>query len=324
MNSQRVGYLLGAGSSFLGGDGYPLATQLWESIKDQITEEREREAIQSKLDESANGIEQALDLLDDGGADDTPYRHSVTSAIASLFRSQEPRLTHHIEFVTRLARRSDRPVRVFSLNYDPLVERAADGARVRLINGFQGFEHSFFAPESFEERIGQIRGTYKARQFDETASPVQLLKLHGSLGWYECPTRGIRQCAFGSDLPIGTKPLLVPPQRRKVADTLHQPYSALWTAFRQSLVHGPNPVNRLACIGYGFSDEHVNDVIRIALSRTDFTLLVFTRFLSDAAWLQWSGEHNAVIVTENRCSLNGRIGPGHDDYWRFETLCSEV
>jgi hypothetical protein len=34
--SQRVGYLLGAGASYLNGNGYPLAFQLWDLIKPAI------------------------------------------------------------------------------------------------------------------------------------------------------------------------------------------------------------------------------------------------------------------------------------------------
>jgi len=75
LGAQRVGYLLGAGSSYLNGAGYPLAFQLWDLIKDDIADTEKRADIQAKLDGGANGIEQALDLLDDGGANDTPYRH---------------------------------------------------------------------------------------------------------------------------------------------------------------------------------------------------------------------------------------------------------
>ena len=71
LKSQRVGYLLGAGSSHLDSSGYPLSFELWDLIRDGINAQ-ERTAIQLKLDEGASGIEQALDLLDDGGANDTP------------------------------------------------------------------------------------------------------------------------------------------------------------------------------------------------------------------------------------------------------------
>jgi hypothetical protein len=90
------------------------------------------------------------------------------------------------------------------------------------------------------------------------------------------------------------------------------------------LGHNANPVNRLACFGYGFADEHVNSVIEAALPRTDFTLLIFTKALSDTAWDRWSVKANTVVVTEARCALKGTVGPGHPDLWRFERLCMEV
>jgi hypothetical protein len=49
LSSQRVGYLLGAGSSFLDGNGYPLMTNLWDLICGEIPPD-ERAEIQAKLD----------------------------------------------------------------------------------------------------------------------------------------------------------------------------------------------------------------------------------------------------------------------------------
>ena len=182
----------------------------------------------------------------------------------------------------------------------------------------------FFCPAVFEERIGQIRGTHKSRQFNETVRPIHLFKLHGSLGWYELPEKEVRRCAYGEPPPNHAKRLMVPPQRRKANDTMLQPYATLWTAFRGCLSHIARPINRLACIGYSFADEHVNSVIEAALNRTDFTLLIFTRDLSGPAWTRLSVKPNVVIVTETRCSLEGTKGPGHVDLWRFERLCEEV
>lgn len=324
LKSQRVGYLLGAGSSYLGGAGYPLACELWDLIKDRITDSQCRADIQAKLDGGATGLEHALDLLDGGGAIDTQYRHLVTAAIADVFLPKNPDCDLHAEFLRRLSRRADPSVKVFSLNYDPLVERAAEDARVRVSDGFVGVEHAYFDPAVFEERIGRIRGTHKGRQFDETVKPIHLLKLHGSLGWYECPRRGVRRCGYGSALPDGTRRLMVPPQRRKAIDTMLPPYAALWSAFRGCLGQNATPINRLACLGYGFGDEHVNAVIEAALARMDFTLLIFTKELMNVAWDRWSVKINTVVVTETRCSIKGTAGQGHNDLWRFERLCREV
>ena len=135
LKSQRVGFLLGAGSSYLDNAGYPLASELWDFIKDRITDLQKRDEIQAKLDGGTMGIEHALDLLDDGGATDTPYRHLVTAAIAEVFLPKAPSLDQHMEFVRRLAQRGDPCVKVFNLNYDPLIERAAEAAKVRIADG---------------------------------------------------------------------------------------------------------------------------------------------------------------------------------------------
>jgi len=324
LKSQRVGYLLGAGSSYLNNAGYPLAFQLWDQIKDKITDAPKRADIQAKLDSGANGIEHALDLLDDGGATDTPYRHLVTTAMAELFMPMNPPLDLHIEFVKRIAQRADPCVKVFSLNYDPLIEKAAAASRIRLIDGFLGSDHCYFDPVVFEERIGRIRGTHKGRQFEETVKPLHLLKLHGSLGWHECATNGVRRCSFNAAPPETSKRLMIPPQRRKAADTVNQPYAALWSTFRGCLSHNAAPINRLVCMGYGFADEHVNALIESALAQSDFTVLIFTKGLSAAAWSRWSVKTNVYVVTETQCSLKGQTGPGHADLWSFERLAKEV
>jgi hypothetical protein len=324
LRSQRVGYLLGAGSSYLGTEGYPLACELWGLIKDCIQDVAKRAAIQAKLDAGATGLEHALDLLDDGGATDTPYRHVVTAAIVEVLLPKRAPLTLHAMFVQRLSQRADAAIRVFSLNYDPLMERAADLARVRLVDGFVGTEHPYFDSAVFEERIGRIRGTYRGRRFEATVRPVHLYKLHGSLGWYECPVNGVRRCAYGAPVPVGTKRLMIPPQRRKAVDTMLPPYSALWSAFRGCLGQDATPFNRLVCVGYGFADEHVNAIIDPALARPDFTLLIFGKELSDPVWARWSPKKEVILVTETRSSLRGEIGAGHPNLWSFERLCREV
>ncbi|MFH1034317.1 MAG: SIR2 family protein [Pseudomonadota bacterium] len=301
-----------------------MAFELWDMIKERIVDPLKRLDIQNKLDQGANGIEQALDLLDDGGANDTPYRHLVTDALADLLMSKTPPLDLHCEFVTRIAHQANPCVKVFSLNYDPLIEWSAVQSRVRLIDGFLGPEISYFDGSVFEERIGIIRGTYRSRQFDETVKPIHLLKLHGSLGWYECPTNGVRRCGYREKPPTTAKRLMIPPQRRKAADTMNPPYSALWSTFRGCLGHYSAPINRLACIGYGFADEHVNAIIEASLARTDFTVLIFTKSISDTAWDRWSTKSNTVVVTESRCSIKGRLGPGHADLWSFERLAKGV
>ena len=324
LKSQRIGYLLGAGSSYLNGAGYPLAFQLWDRIKDKITDTAVRNEIQAKLTGGATGIEHALDLLDDGAAVEPPHRHLVTAALAEEFMPMNPPLDLHIEFVKRIAQRADPCVKVFSLNYDPLIERAAERARCRLVDGFIGHEHAYFNPAVFTETLLLSRGPRAKPSLSPAGIPIHLYKLHGSMGWYECATHGVRRCAFGGALPTGVARLMIPPQRRKVSEVVRPAYSPIWTSFRGAMSQDAKPLMRLVALGYGFLDEHVNDVIDSALSRSDFRLLIFAKALSDTAWARWSAKANSIVVTESRCSIEGTIGTGHADLWKFEVLAKKV
>ncbi len=323
LSSQYVGYLLGAGASYVGGNGYPLASELWEYISTKIRSP-EREEIQNKLDSDADGIEHALDLLDDGAAIEKLHRHLVTEAIAEHFLSITPPTEFHQRFVRRLASRQELCVPIFCLNYDCLVELAADTGRVRVMDGFVGFERAFFEPQTFQECIALPHRGSRKPQADWRKGTIHLFKLHGSLGWFHLGENDIRRFRPRTITPDGAKRLMVPPQHRKAVETTAPPYAALWSDFRKWLCHGPNLLNRLVTIGYGLRDEHVNAVIENALARGNFTLLAFANGLTPQVFARWSTKRNVIIVTRNQCSLYGETGPGHLDLWSFEQLTQRV
>ncbi|PCH59393.1 MAG: hypothetical protein COC05_07045 [Gammaproteobacteria bacterium] len=316
--SVKVGFLLGAGSSYLSGKGYPLAGQLWGKISENVPE-KEREEIQEKIDSGATGIEHALDLLDTGQATEGPHRHNVVNAIANSFRDINAPLDNHRLFVSLLSRwEKEQPIKVFSLNYDPLVEMAAEQECVTLFDGFYGHDNAFFDAGSFRHTVVVRERNYRGRQVRGVAGNIRLIKLHGSMGWYDDDEAGIRRSKFNDPTPTGAKKLMIPPQYRKAQDTGRAPYSTLWSEFRGSLFHGDDKLNRLITLGYGMADEHVNAEIESALERSTFTLIIITKELSNSIFEKWSSKSRVHIVTENRCSLNGDIGQGHPDLCSFE------
>lgn len=322
--SKRVGILLGAGSSYLNGLGYPLAAQLWEKISQDIPEEQ-RNQIQEKIDGGAAGIEHALDLLDRGNVDEEPHRYSVVEAIFNHFKHLDVPLSIHRELVSLLSRRQEEmPIRIFSLNYDPLIERAAECERIRVYDGFHGHDDAFFDPGSFRHTT-IVRGrNYRGRQARGVCGSICLVKLHGSMGWYIDDDAGTRRKNFGEPIPATAKRLMIPPQHRKARDTGQPPYSTLWSELRGALFHGDNLLNRLVAFGYGMADEHVNAEIENALERPNFTLIVITKELSDIAFDKWSNKERVHIVTESRCSSNCVIGPGHPDLSSFEGFLARM
>jgi hypothetical protein len=323
LGSQRVGYILGAGASYLDGNGYPLAGQLWENINPKI-QKPERDQIQAKLDDGAAGIEHALDLLDDGSVTEKPHRHLVTEAIAKHFQIITPPTDSHRTFVRRLALREELSVPIFCLNYDGLIETSADAEKVRLVDGFLGHEKPFFNPQTFHESVALTHRGPKKPQADWIKGTIHLYKLHGSMGWFHFADNEIRRLGLETSTPDGARRLMVPPQHRKATETTIHPYSALWSDFRGLLCHGPVLLNRLVSIGYGLRDEHLNAVIENALARGNFTLLAFAYELASTVFARWSAKRNTIIVTSTQCSLNGEVGPGHPDLWNFVTLSQKV
>lgn len=323
LGSQNVGYLLGAGSSYLNGKGYPLAGELWKYIAVQIRSP-EREDIQTKLDDGAQGIEEALDLLDNNAATEKPHRHLVTEAIAKHFLSIMPPLDFHQRFVSRLSLRQELSIPIYCLNYDGLIEQAADAEQVRVIDGFLGLERPFFQPQVFQERVALAHRGPRKPQADWQKGTLHLYKLHGSLGWFHLEANAIRRLGLGTTTPNMAKRLMVPPQHRKATETTAPPFASLWSDFRGHLCHGPQLLNRLVTIGYGLRDEHVNSIIENALARGNFTLLVFAHTLTPEVFARWSNKKNVLVVTSSTCALYGEIGPGHPDLWSFEKLTERV
>ncbi len=183
----------------------------------------------------------------------------------------------HATYKTLIRKLLTRPlnlkrVNIFTLNYDTLVEQAADAEGVVLLDGFVGTQHRVFRPESYEQDLYFPAETTEGRvhRFDRV---LHLYKLHGSITWRANePTidnpYGVQSKPFD---PAATKPLLIYPTPAKYGETLGLPYSELFRRFAAALAR---PQSVLFVIGYGFGDEHVNAIIRQALAVPSFTLVI--------------------------------------------------
>lgn len=222
LKSRRVGYLLGAGASFLNGHGFPLAYDIWDKIKEVIPS-KERKKIQEKLDmEGTEGIEQALDLLDPGRPEPTPHRTLVTNAIANLFSGIQPPIQNHSIFLRNVSRRNDNFIPIFTLNYDHLIELAADEESMAIVDGFNGFYKSSFDPNLFDVVPSKYYITRKGRVLRGSNSILHLYKLHGSMGWFSVEDNQFRVNP-NIQAEDNWRRLMIPPQYRKASETTTPP-----------------------------------------------------------------------------------------------------
>jgi len=161
---------------------------------------------------------------------------------------------------------------IFTLNYDTLLEQAADAEGAVLLDGFVGTTRRIFRPESYEQDLYFPAETTEGRvhRFDRV---LHLYKLHGSITWLaDKPTLdnpyGVTSAALNSE---EVRPLLIYPTPSKYGETLGMPYSDLFRRFAGTVAR---PQSVLFVVGYGFGDEHVNAIIRQALAVPSFTLVV--------------------------------------------------
>ncbi len=323
IHGKKAGFLLGAGSSYLGGNGYPLANGLWTELQSRI-DPKDATRISKAMNRSGAGLEDALDALDKDPSRPFPLRERIGDAVAKVLGARNPPLDTHRRFVRGLAKRRDCRVPVLTLNYDPLVELAGALEECLVFDGFIGVYKAAFKPASFNYRVG-MPSTRRGKPVTELLHGIiDLIKLHGSLGWYQLDGR-IERRDPALELPVGCRRLLIPPQRRKHQDTATPPYSNLWSEFRGLLANdGPRLLNRLICVGYGFRDEHVNAILRAALNRHNFTLVILSKSLDDRVYAEWARSNRAIVVTETRSTiLNNEVDP-IPKAWSFEWLAEEI
>lgn len=173
---------------------------------------------------------------------------------------------------------------IFTSNYDLAFEYAFDNIGVKYIDGFSGFHHRYFKPETFDYDIF-YPGSTTSGKVQRIEKVVRYFKLHGSITWIkdhdlnasniygikELSIDLIKEKSKDSSEPFDYGNLMVYPSAVKKSYTLDLPYSELIRQFSSAI---SQPQSVLFAVGYSFCDEHFNDIIYQALSNPSFTLII--------------------------------------------------
>lgn len=148
---------------------------------------------------------------------------------------------HNLAIWSRSIRR-ERPVHLFTTNYDLLMEQALEECSAPYFDGFIGARKAFFD-------LGAVE--------DEGLLPprwTRLWKIHGSLNWrLENETDVVR-----TDQKTDKQSYLIYPSHLKYDQSRKMPYLAMLDRLKAFLL---SPSSLLFICGYSFADEHINDVI---------------------------------------------------------------
>src|SRR5581483_12137027 len=109
---------------------------------------------------------------------------SLVTLVDLPAQGKEGALKVHRRFVKKILTRplNLRRVNMFTLNYDTLIESAADAEGSVLVDGFIGTLRRIFRPESYDLDFYFPAQTTEGRvhRFDRA---LHLYKLHGSITW---------------------------------------------------------------------------------------------------------------------------------------------
>ena len=186
----------------------------------------------------------------------------------------DERLSVHRELFRRfLLRPTSLPrLRVFTTNYDLLVEKALDQLGVWYFDGFLGTVERKLRTESYHYDL-YFPGETTEGRVSRVDRVVQLCKLHGSINWRRDRDTRTLDVLIEHDVADDAvyAEVMVYPSPLKVTEMNGYPYAEMFRHF-SATIHQPQSV--LFTIGYSFGDDHINRIIYQALSIPSFMLIV--------------------------------------------------
>lgn len=227
------------------------------------------------------------------------------------------RYHYHEAFIKKLLQRPNNLKRanLFTTNYDMAFDYALDNLGVHYINGFMGVHNRCFRPEVYDYDL-YYPGQSVTGKVHRAEKVIRYYKIHGSLSWLSTApsvsnTYGIKEIPLNDEFkPDENKELMIYPCVSKKSFTLDLPYSELFRQFSQAI---NQPQSVLFCIGYSFYDEHVNDIIKQALSIPSFTLVIanYVQIVDDDSvieQLKALGDKRIIILEQDDTDLSTFVG----------------
>lgn len=295
-NMKNVCFLFGAGTS---ASAIPSMKKLYKIISKNIEEtasEPLKDKFKSIVESTGTNLEQILGVLYSGRSYYSGLKgkekleefcctkliklieKEIFKNINIKFNTQEQLdlLEIYKKFYQKIAFRNKdlSRISVFTTNNDLYNERALDDLNIHYINGFSGGIRKFFNPSMFNYTYSK-RMDVGIDKYEPVENMVYLYKIHGSVNWIDKRETEGRFFSIEESFEHCTSEdnnILIYPTPTKQNKSLGAPYVDLFREFQHRLLEA-NTV--LFVMGYGFNDEHVNDIIYRALAtNTTFNVVI--------------------------------------------------
>lgn len=193
-----------------------------------------------------------------------------------------------------------KPIEVFTVNYDLLLEKALEDQRAPYFDGFIGSLRGRFHTDLVEEWPGDTTGRLPA-------TFARLWKLHGSVNWAWSEEESKREVVrLGSPVP-GGRAAAIYPADTKYEESRRVPFVVLQDRFRRSL----NKSETVVIIsGYSFGDAHLNELLFEAAARRPRSELIAFCYNSipEPVVERASRTPNLQAITNTEAIIGGKRG----------------
>ena len=202
------------------------------------------------------------------------------NVVSAQSAQRELAFNYLVNFLMSFASRSGTRERlqIFTTNYDRYIEAGADVAGLRLVDRFVGMLAPIFRSSRLDIDLHYnppgIRG--EPRYLEGVA---RFTKLHGSVDWLDRDSAiqriglpfGASNTASMLSAATDARNLMIYPNAAKDRETASYPYVELFRDFAASICR---PNSTLVCYGYGFGDEHINQVVEDMLTIPSVHLVI--------------------------------------------------
>jgi len=261
-----------------------------------------REMIGESKDAEADGIK---------GQKATELDREICKAIYERVSGAPPKgYALHAEFAAWLSSiQRSKPAEIFTTNYDLIIERGLEIAKVPFFDGFCGAIHPYFSDAAADYKDDADNNQQIPKSW------VRLWKLHGSIGWRQAKedvTGDIKIIRLSLVPPMTDDDLMVFPSREKYSDSRRLPFVALHDRLRRLTSSGEC---LLLIVGYSFGDQHINDIFFSSLrSNNRFSATVLSFDPLDSPTIQENlikptqGIRNLTVYGPDKALVGGVIG----------------
>lgn len=198
----------------------------------------------------------------------------------------------HRKFARWLVKTSrQKPIEIFTVNYDVLIEHGLEVERIPMFDGFVGSYRPFFHPDSL-----------RRSEAAPGANWTRLWKMHGSVTWRRIEQDGRVRVVRGEP-DLGGE--MIYPSFQKYDESRQQPYAAFTDRLSRFLEQDDA---LLIVAGFSFSDEHINNLIFGALEnrpRTHVYALQFDDLIEEDDLAKRASQRPNMIVVGPKTGIIG-------------------